>query len=74
VNLAPRGLGPAAAAEHDSGFFASASSSPSFVISSSPGEVSTGSNAGAVATVTRSLNMSFGNASTTGPGRPLLAV
>ena len=37
------------------GFFASASSSPSFVISSSPGEVSTGSNAGAVADVTRSL-------------------
>ena len=34
----------------NSGFFASASSSPSFVISSSPGEVSTGSNAGAVAT------------------------
>ena len=43
-------------------------------ISSSPGEVSTGSNAGASAMLTRSLSMSFGSATTTGPGRPLLAV
>ncbi len=58
----------------NNGFFDSARSSPSLAISSSPGEVSTGSKRGAVAAVTRSLSTSFGSAITTGPGLPLLAV
>jgi hypothetical protein len=43
-------------------------------ISAAPGEVSIGSKAGMSATLTRSLSMSSGSATTTGPGRPLVAV
>jgi len=39
-----------------------------------PGHISTGSTAVAFGTTQRSVNMSSGNAITTGPGRPLQAV
>ncbi len=42
-------------------------------MSAGPGEVSTGSQAGASAATTRSTSMSSGSAITTGPGRPLVA-
>ncbi len=51
-----------------------ASNAASFCISGAPGQVSTGSNAGAFAAAVRSASMSSGNPITTGPGRPLVAV
>jgi len=43
-------------------------------MSLAPGQVSTGSNAGASGTAMRSTSISSGSAMTTGPGRPLVAV
>jgi hypothetical protein len=44
------------------------------LMSVAPGQVSTGSKAGASGTAIRSTSMSSGSAMTTGPGRPLVAV
>ena len=48
--------------------------SASFCISAEPGEVSISANGGASVTATRSVSISSGMATTTGPGRPLAAV
>ena len=56
------------------GFFALHNSFCSRDMSVRPGQVSTGSKAGASGTTTRSVSMSSGSAITTGPGRPLVAV
>ena len=45
-----------------------------FAISAGPGEVSIGVNAGASEAAMRSISMSSGKATTTGPGRPFAAV
>ncbi len=45
-----------------------------FSISAGPGEVSISANGGASDTAMRSVSMSSGMATTTGPGRPLAAV
>ena len=56
------------------GDFAAHRSFCNFAMSARPGQVSTGSKAGASGTATRSTSMSSGSATTTGPGRPLQAV
>ena len=67
-------LRPAAAAKEHDRLLAAASISANFAISAGPGAVSTSSKGGASATATRSISMSSGMATTTGPGRPLAAV
>ena len=53
---------------------AAARSCANFAISAAPGEVSIGVKGGASSTATRSVSMSSGKLTTTGPGRPLAAV
>ena len=68
-------LRPAAAAdEHDRTLAPPTAASAAALMSVRPGQVSTGSKAGASGTATRSVSMSSGSAITTGPGRPLQAV
>ena len=57
-----------------SGCCAAHRSFASCAISAAPGEVSTGAKAGASSTPTRSVSMSSGRLTTTGPGRPFAAV